>query len=132
METLGLMKLFENMTHSKIKDCIIEPERIIFIVQDGELRQALGKGAENIKKLSEKFKKRVKIVEFKQNMLDYIKNFVHPNKLEEITEAEGIVTMKSNDTKTRGLLIGRAAKNLRALESYVKRDFPNLKEIKVV
>ena len=132
METLGLMKLFENITHSRIKDCIIEPEKIIFIVQENELRQALGKGAENIRKLSEKFKKRAKIVEFKPNMLDYIKNFIHPLKVEEITENDGIVTLKSSDMKTRGLLIGRAAKNLRSLEEYVKRDFPNLKEIKVI
>ncbi|HME87030.1 MAG TPA: KH domain-containing protein, partial [Candidatus Nanoarchaeia archaeon] len=75
--TLGIMRLFENMTHTKIKDCIIEEEKIWFIVQTGELRKALGKGAENIKKLGEKFGKKVKIVEYHDDLLKLIAAFIN-------------------------------------------------------
>ncbi len=130
--TLGIMKLFENMTHAQIKDCIIEDERIIFIVLEGELRQALGKQAENIRKLSAKFNKKIKIVEFSPQLLTLIKNFIHPLKVQQMHEENNIVVLESDDMKTKGLLIGRAAKNLRALENHVRRFFPELKEIKVV
>jgi N utilization substance protein A len=130
--TLGTMKLFENMTRAKVRDCIVEPERLIFVVDFGELRKALGKGAENIKRLSEKFQKRVKVVEYNEDMLKLIQNFIHPLKVDAIHEEDGIVILESADTKTKGLLIGRAAKNLRALEENIKRYFANLKEIKVM
>ncbi|MBN2420696.1 NusA-like transcription termination signal-binding factor [Candidatus Woesearchaeota archaeon] len=132
METLGLMKLFENMTKAKIRDCIVDEEKIIFVVQEGELRKALGKGAENIKKLSEKLNKKVKIAEFADEMLALIKNFINPLKVDEIYEENGIVILKSSEMRTKGIIIGRNAKNLRALENNIRRYFPDLKEIKVM
>jgi transcription termination/antitermination protein NusA len=128
---LATMKTFENMTRAAIKDCIVEEERIIFVVLEGELKKALGKGAENIKKLGEKFKKKAKVVEFSTNMLTLIKNFIHPLKVENMTEQDNVVVLESTDTKVKGLLIGRAAKNLRALENNIRRYYPDLKEIKV-
>ncbi len=129
---LNDMKLFENVTHARIKDCIVEEERIIFVVEPGELRKALGKGAEHVKKLAEKFRKKIKIVEYNEQMLQLIQNFIHPLKVDQIHEEEGTVILESADTKVKGLLIGRAAQNLRKLEQYIKRYFENLKEIRVV
>ena len=129
---LGIMKLFENLTHSRIKDCIVEPEKLIFIVETGELRKALGKGAENVRKLAEKFGKKVKIVEYNTDLLKLITAFIHPLKVDAMHEEDGVVVLESTDTKTKGLLIGRAAKNLRQLEDYIRRYVPALKEIKVV
>jgi len=49
-----------------------------------------------------------------------------------ISEDEmGIVTIAGPDSKTKGLLIGRNAQNLRNLEANVRRYF-EVKEIKVV
>lgn len=130
--TLGVMKLFENITRAKIKDCIIDAEKITFVVLPGELKTGLGKNAANIKKLAEKFGKKIRIVEFKDSMLELIKSFINPLKVDAIHEEENVVILESTDTKTKGLIIGRAAKNLRALEENIKRYFPDLKEIKVV
>lgn len=132
METLGLMKLFENMTHARIKDCIVDEEKITFVVEAGELKKALGKGAEKIKKLSAKLNKKVKISEFANEMLALIKNFINPLKVDEIFEENKIVILKSSDMRTKGIIIGRNAKNLRALETNIRRYFPDLKEIKVM
>ena len=132
MSTLGFMKTFENITRSRLKDCIVEKERLIFIVQAGELRKALGKNAEHVKKISLKFKKKIKVVEFNENMLTFIKNFIHPLKVDQMHEEEGIVVLESQDMHVKGLIIGRAAQNLRKLEEYVRRYFGNLKEIKVM
>lgn len=132
MNILGYINAFGRMTRAAIKDCIVEEERIIFIVEKGELGKALGKGAENIRKAAEMLKKKVKVVEYSDDLLGFIRNFIHPLKVDAMHEEDGIVVLESTDTKTKGLLIGRAAQNLRRLEEYVRRYFPALKEIKVV
>jgi N utilization substance protein A len=129
---LSTMKLFENITHARLKDCIVEEERIIFIVSPGDLMKSLGRNAEHVKRLAEKLKKKIKVVEFNSELFGFIKNFIHPLKVDAMHEEEGIVVLESSDSKVKGLLIGRAAHNLRKLEEYVKRYFPQLKEIKVV
>jgi hypothetical protein len=49
----------------------------------------------------------------------------------EIAEEDGVFILTPVDLKTRGMLIGRNATNLRAFESIVQRYFP-VKEIKVI
>lgn len=129
---LGIMNSFGKITRAKLKDCIFEEEKIIFIVEPGELGKSLGKNAANVRRLSEAFRKKIKIVEYSDEMLKLIQNFIHPLKIENIYEQDGIVVLESQDQKVKGLLIGRAAQNLRKLEEYIKRYFSNLKEIKVV
>lgn len=128
------MSLFEQMTHAKVKDCFVDEKfnSLTFVVQPGEMGKALGKRAENVKKLEAKLQKKIRVVEFSPEKLDFIQNMIMPLKAENISEAEeGIVTISSNDTKTKGLLIGRNAQNLRNLEANVRRYF-EVKEIRVV
>lgn len=129
---IKFMSLFQSLTRSKLKDCIDDGEKLVFIVEPGELFKALGKNASNLKRLENKFKKKVRIIEFHSEKLTFISKAIAPLKVDDIEEKDGIVTLKSSDTKTKGLLIGRAAKNLRNLESVVQRYFPDVKEIKVV
>ena len=124
------MKTFDNITRAKLKDCIVEDDRIIFVVSEGELGKALGKNAENVKRLFIVLKKKIKIVEYSSELTKLVKNFVHPLKVDNITEENGIVTIESSDSKAKGLLIGRSASNLRRLEEYIRR-YVDVKEIKV-
>lgn len=128
---LGLMNDFDKITHAKLKDCIVEDDRIIFVVAENELRKAIGERGINAKRLSEMFRKKIKIVEYSDELLELIKNFIQPLKIKNISEEDNVVLIESADTKTRGLLIGRAAQNLRQLENYIRR-YIDVKEIKVI
>lgn len=134
IDLMGIMGLFEKITHAKLKDCFVDEKNdiLVFIVQPGQIGKALGKKAMNVKKLNNSFKRKLKIVEFHPQMLEFIRNMVMPLKVEAISEEEDVVTIKGGDVQTKGLLIGRNAQNLRNLEENVKRYFPELKEIKVV
>jgi NusA-like KH domain protein len=130
------MTLFENITHAKVKDYFEDPVqgRLVFIVLPGELWKALGKESSNVKRLENAFKKKIKIVEFSDDILKFISNMAHPLKVKNVSRDETdneIVIVDGGDMQTRGLLIGRNAKNLRNLEKNVRRFF-EVKEIKVV
>ena len=57
-------------------------------------------------------------------------NLITPLKAKDIKLDNRIVTINGADTKTKGLLIGRSAQNLRNYENIVKRYF-DIDEIKV-
>ena len=131
IDAMKFMSLFENITRAKLKDCIIKDNMILFIVQPNEISKAIGSKGANVKKLERMLNKRVKIVEFASEPVNFIKNLIHPLQVKEIKEEDGIYTLAPVDLKTRGMLIGRNASNLRAYEDVVKRYFP-VQELKVV
>lgn len=132
-DTLKKMALFENITHAKIKDFFDDPVqgRLVFIVLPGELWKALGKASANVKRLEQSFNRKIKIVEYSDDLVTFIKNMAQPLKISDVTEEDGIVTIRHEDMQTKGLLIGKNAKNLRNMETNIRRYF-EVKEIKVV
>lgn len=130
-EMLSLMSLFEKVTHAELKDCFYFKDKVVFLVDEGQIGRALGKDKINVTKLEKLMNKRFKITEYSSELLQFIKNIMAPLRIVEIKEEEGIVTIHGPDEKTRGLMIGSKAQNLREYEKIVQKYFPDLKEIKV-
>ena len=131
--SLKIMTLFESITKSRVKDCFIDElqNKMVFVVQPGQLWKALGAKGDNVKKLESKLNRKIKIVEFNSDKIKFIKNMIFPLKANDIKEEDDVIIINSDDTKIKGLLIGRNAANLRNLETNVQRFF-KIKEIKVV
>ncbi len=128
-EIMKLMTLFESMTGAKLKDCILN-ERLLFIVEENEIGKAIGKKGSNIKRLENMLNKRIKVVEFNQDVLQFIKNLLYPLQTSGIENNDDVIAIQA-DTKTKSLIIGRNQQNLKNLISIVKRFF-DIQEIKVV
>jgi len=124
------MALFESVTGAKVKDCIVN-EKVIFIIEENEMGKAIGKNGANIKMVESKLKKKVKLVEFSSNLLQFVKNMAYPAGVADITHDDGIVTIHGKDTSSKAMLIGRERQNIIHLSDIVKRYF-NVREIKVV
>ena len=130
LQAMKIMTLFESITHAKLKDCILEKELALFVVDEGEIGKAIGKKGFNVKKLERMLKRKIKIVEYSPNIQQFIKNLVHPAQLKDIKEENDVITLVPADLTTRGVLIGRNASALRFSETIIKRYF-TLKELKV-
>jgi N utilization substance protein A len=131
-DLMRLMSLFEKITRTELKECFTFKDKITFMVQPGQMKKALGKNKENLLKLEKLMNKQIRIIEFDDEMLQFIKNLIAPLKVVKITEEDGVVTIVGPDTKTKGLMIGSKAKNLRDTEKIVQKYFPHLQEIKVI
>ncbi len=129
-ELLNLMSLFEKITSARLKDCFFYKDKIVFVVQPGEMGRALGKQKSNIERVEKAVNRKIKIVEFSPDKLTFIRNLMFPLKIVDMQEEGEIVTIKGPDAKTRGLMIGARAQNLRNYEEIVRKYF-DLKEIKV-
>ncbi len=127
------MAVFEQVTGASPKDCFVDTHLTLltFVVQPGQIGKAVGKAGAMVHLLEQKFKRRIRIIEYHPEKLEFIKNMIMPLRIDAIREEEAIVYLESRDMKTKGLLIGRNAQNLRNLESNVRRYF-EVKEIRVV
>lgn len=128
-EIMKLMTLFESMTGAKLKDCILN-ERLLFIVEGNEIGKAIGKKGSNIKRLENMLNKRIKVVEFNPDVLQFIKNLLYPLQTSGIENNDDVISIQA-DTKTKSLIIGREQQNLKNLISIVKRFF-DIQKIRVV
>ena len=56
-DALLAISVFEKVTRTMVKDFIDTPDKLVFIVTQGQIGAAIGKKGENVKRLCEMFKK---------------------------------------------------------------------------
>lgn len=118
------MSLFDKVTNASLKDCIIDSnENPVFIVQPTQISRAIGKGGSNVKRLSQMLNRKIKIVEFNPEITQFVRNLVAPIGVKQVDDNNGVITIYGNDTKERGIMIGRESQNIRMIEGIVKRYF---------
>ena len=129
-ETIRLITIFESVTGARIKDCILN-ENIIFITEENEMGKAIGKNGINIKSLEKKLNKKIKLVEYSNDLVEFVKNIIYPIDALEISEEEKIVTIRGRGMQSKAMLIGRDRQNINHIRDIVRRYF-DVKEIKVL
>lgn len=129
-DALGLSSILERVTHAKVKDCFKEDGILYVIVATGDVGKAIGKGGVNIHRLQEELGSKIKIIEYKDSVADFIRTIIHPLKIEEVVEEGGHILLRDSNRKAKSLLIGRDGKHLQLINRAVQR-FYNA-EVKVI
>ncbi len=121
--------LFESITGASVKDCIIDEEqgRVIFVVSEGQIGMAIGKGGRNIRVLERMTGKKHEIIEYSEEPVQFIKNALKPAVVREvrITERSDGKTMAvvSVNPRDKGVAIGKNGRNAERLRFLAKRYF---------
>jgi len=136
-DTLKLISLFERMTRARVKDCLpVEGEdRIIFVVNKGSLRNALGKKGDNVRMLREKIHKIVDIIEYSDDPERFIRNIFHNFKVKKVkidNGASGLTAFVSVDAKDKGRAIGREGRNLKLARKILARHHEKIVNIMIL
>ena len=116
-EGLRYIVLFENITGAIIKDCIDDTEknRLIFVIKNGDMGLAIGKGGENINRMKTAVGKHIEVVEDSENPVDFIKNAFHPISIKNVNivqRGDKRIAYVDIHAKDKGLAIGRNGKNI--------------------
>ena len=131
-DLLQTISIVEKITHARVDRCIPRDDKLIFIVGRGDARKIVGPQGATLKRLEGQLNKRLKIIEKVDDKMLFIRNAMLPLKIVDMKEEDGIVTVYGPDEKTKGLMIGAKAQNLRFTEKIVQMYFPEVREIKVV
>lgn len=121
--------LFESVTNAAVKDCIIDEEqgRVLFVVSEGQLGVAIGKGGRNIHTLERMTGKKQEIIEYSDEPSQFIKNALKPAVVKEVriserTDGKSIAVVTVNP-KDKGVAIGKNGRNAERLRFLAKRYF---------
>jgi N utilization substance protein A len=121
--------LFESITGATVRDCIVDEnlERIIFVIKEGEVGIAIGRGGKNINTLEKMTGKRHEVIEFSEDPSQFIRNALKPARLREIRLTERpdgrTIAVVSVEPKDKGIAIGRNGKNAERIRFLAKRYF---------
>ncbi len=129
METIGYINLFEKSTGAHVKDCFFENEKLVFIVDQGEIGKAVGKGGSNVKHMSMIVKKPVKVIEFNNEPVEFVKTLLYPLKPKGVVAEDDKIIIKTNDVKEKGQVYGREKTNLKRIQDVVSKYFPHKLEV---
>ena len=129
LQSIQQINLFENVTGAKVKDCIND-EELIFIIEEGNIKRALGKDNANIKKLESLLKKNIKLIAYSRDVIKFVTNLIYPIKPDNIDLKDDVIYITINDAKLKGRVYGRGRERLKKLELIIKKYF-NIKEIKI-
>ena len=129
-DLMKLMTLFESISGAKVKDAIANG-KVTFVIEENDMGKAIGKNGVNIKKMEHMLKKKVKLVEFSSDVVQFVRNVIHPIEAQNVEYNDGIITISGKDTSTKSMIIGREHQNLNHTADLVKRYF-DVKEIKVI
>lgn len=120
--------LFENMTGAMVKDCIIDDEngKVTFVVKNGDMGLAIGKGGSTVTKVQKAVDKGVEIIELSDDPTEFIKNILAPAELQSIKilqkeSGEKIATV-ATDTTNKKIAIGKNGINIERAKLLAKRQ----------
>lgn len=123
------MSLFQNVTTATARDCIVDErmDRVIFVVNKGQMGLAIGKGGATIKQLQNVVGRKVELVEFSEDAAEFIRNMLNAELINEIRLSDRIDGTKQAvvvvDAKKKGAVVGREGRNAEKARLLAKRYF---------
>ncbi|HJH30230.1 MAG TPA: NusA-like transcription termination signal-binding factor [Methanosarcinaceae archaeon] len=123
-EEIRYIALFENTTGAGIKDCIVENDRIVYVVKTGEMGAAIGKNGDHINRVKKSVDKHVELVEYSNDPEKFINNVIGSASVKSVNLVSkqdkrlAYVEVSDND---KGLAIGREGKNIEKVKILMKR-----------
>lgn len=124
---MALISQFERLTGAGSRDCVIDDrnDRIIFVINPGEMGLAIGKKGASIKKASEVMGKKIEVVEYSPNPEQFIRNCFLPARVTAIEFEENgeekIAHVQVQD-EDRGIAIGKEGKNIFKAKKLAQRQ----------
>ena len=133
-ETVQFISMATKYSGASIRDCIVEEDRVIFIVEKGQLGIAIGSRAKNLEKLRSLCKKSVKFVEFDEDKVRFVQNLCKPYEVTKVSlegdEDARVVRIEVNP-RDKSKLIGKGGRNINMIRKLAQRHHP-IKDVQIV
>lgn len=128
-DELRLMSLFQSVTSATARDCIVDEkmDRVIFVVNKGQMGLAIGKGGSTIKQLQNVVARKIELVEFSDDPAEFIRNMLNADMVNDVKISDrrdgtkqAVVTV---DNRKKGAVVGREGRNAEKARLLAKRYF---------
>ncbi len=116
------------MTGAMVKDCIIDDElsKVTFVVKNGDMGLAIGKGGSTVTKVKRAVDKGVEIIEYNEDPAQFIRNILSPAELKSIKviqkEGQDKIAIVNADSSNKRIAIGKNGVNIERAKLLAKRQ----------
>jgi len=128
-DELRLMSLFQSITTVTARDCIIDDkmDRVIFIVNKGDMGIAIGKNGSTIRMLQNIIGKRIELVEYAEDLAEFVKNIFGRDMVMDVKisnhNPHGKVVTVIVEPKKKAIVVGREGRNVEKARILTRRYF---------
>ena len=132
-DTLRYIRLFEDLTHTHVRDCMEAEDKLVFVVDPGQANRAVGKAGENVINLKNLTGKNIQVIEYSDDPEAFIRNvFYNYNVQNVVMESRGNIVHATVtvDPTVKGRAIGKNGRNLKIARDIVNRHH-NVQSISV-
>ncbi|RLI92314.1 MAG: NusA-like transcription termination signal-binding factor [Candidatus Altiarchaeales archaeon] len=132
-EEIKYITLFESITGARVKDCVTVENSAGFLVEKGDMGLAIGKNGSNIERVRRIISKIIWVMEYSDDINEFIRNLFHPVKIRQIRIREingdkiAIVEVNKRD---RRRLIGQDGSRIKVARELANRHF-EIEDIKI-
>lgn len=123
-ETLGYIRLFEERTGARVKDCLEAEEKLVYLVVPGDIHKAVGPGGVLVDRLKGMMKKEIQVVEWSDDPEGLVRNIFYwysPKKVDLAPKGRGRHATVTVDPAWKARAIGKAGKNLKIARAILLR-----------
>ncbi|MCI4331920.1 MAG: NusA-like transcription termination signal-binding factor [Thermoplasmata archaeon] len=123
-ETLGYIRLFEERTSARVKDCFEAEDKLIYLVYPGEIHKAVGPGGVLVDRLKGMMKKEIQVIEYSEEPDVLAKNVFYaysPKRVDLAPKGKGQHATITVDPAWKARAIGKAGKNLKLARAILMR-----------
>ncbi|HZD35956.1 MAG TPA: NusA-like transcription termination signal-binding factor [Nitrososphaeraceae archaeon] len=128
-DELRLMSLFQSITSVTARDCVVDDkmDRVIFIINKGQMGLAIGKGGATIRQLQNVVTRKVELVEYSDDATDFVRNMLNPQMVNDVRITQRVDGSKQAvvlvDAKRKGVVVGKEGRNAEKARLLAKRYF---------
>lgn len=141
MQLMRYINLFERSCNVRTSDCFVYNNTIYYAVPKDMVFRAIGKNGENIKRIVDTLRRKIKVVAAVENfetldetkqkeaLKEFIKSVVEPVEITNFEFKDGLVSF-SGTRESKAILIGRDRCREKELADVLARHF-NVKGLKI-
>ncbi len=123
-ETLGYIRLFEERTGARVKDCFETEEKLVVLVHAGDVHRAVGPGGVLVDRLKGMLKKEIQVVEWADEPETLVRNiffWYSPKRVDFAPKGRGRHATVTVEPAWKARAIGKAGKNLKVARAILLR-----------
>ncbi len=127
MQLMRYINLFSRTTNVPTTKCFVYNNQIVFAVPKAKVSIAIGRGAENVKKLNSILRKKIKVVampalDSREGIGKFVEAVVAPVEFNKVEVKENSVTISAG-RQSKAALIGRGRQREKELGEVLKNFF---------
>ncbi len=124
-EARQFIGLFDEETDISPNDCLVEGDRVVFLIPAGEMADAIGPNGRTVKRVERKLGRRIELVEDAATADAFIRNVLAPAVVRGVTISEqgDRIVYVEVDENDRGVAIGKDGQHIDTARRLAARHY---------